>query len=97
MVLLISQLLMLFRFFYTNILRLGITTQYVCLYGKFILNTHSKERKTQKMSVGIFFFLRKHLYCMLSFLPVQILVFESRTYLKVKAQKLKHENMGWGP
>lgn len=50
---------MLFRFFYTNILRLGITTQYVCLYGKFILNTHSKERKTQKMSVGIFFFFKK--------------------------------------
>lgn len=33
---------------------------------------------------------------MLSFLPVQILVFESQTYLKVKPQKLKCENVGWG-
>lgn len=34
---------------------------------------------------------------MLSFLPVQTSDFESWTYLKVKAQKLKCENTGWGP
>lgn len=88
---------MLFRFFLYKYFK--IRNYYtICLsVWKIYLKYSQQRKKDSKNASRNIFFLRKHLYCMLSFLPVQILVFESRTYLKVKAQKLKHENLGWGP
>lgn len=83
--------------FHANILGWGITEEYFCLYGKFISNSHREERQTPKMSVKILYFLKKgnvHIAC---WAFIQFRFYCLKAELKENTQKLKQEDMGWGP